>query len=1125
MGVALIQAAPSPSAAMGGAVVRAVEVSGAPRNAVAEAASATSVRITWDPPAEDPGIEITGYEVTWGDGQVDTAGTSIVVSGLSPSTTYAFAVRARTDRGLSHAALASAVTEAEPQAPGAPARLVATGATTTTVALDWTPPSDDGGSRLVGYLVGWSGGEAAVTDSSLLVTGLRPATSYRFTVRAKNDAGLSDPAAVNSATQASSSVTQVPDAPRNLRISEATRSTMTVEWEAPADPGDGDLTGYLVEWGAGASMVATGPRARLTGLAAGTEVTVTVAALNAFGRSRPVSASGYTAMAPVPAPGPPTPVQDLTVSSTSTVTIALNWEAPAQDGGSRILTYEIRSEDELLAEVPVPATFVIMKRLEPGTEYTFVVQARNSLGLSEPVAITAMTDMDPVLPPVAPGAPTELRALSSGRTTLSLAWQEPDDDGGSEVLGYRATWYRVTSGAQPGTRDFSFAIGKGPTDSGNTGADGVASIAVQPDDRILVGGFFDTWGPRFAGGIVRLNPDGSRDTSFATGWGTDGGSVISLALQPDGKIIAGGFMSSFNDVPAHGIVRLNPDGSVDETFQQGSGFNDSVKQVLVLEDGRILAVGNFWSYDGQRAIGVARLNPDGTLDESFSSGLSLEARGLLEWALVQADGSIVLGGIPNGKDGPLEWDGERVPGLLRVNAQGELDQDFQSRIGSGIGWSSFSQFVRPLLQLPDGALLLGGGFPSFDGESRWANLVRLTAEGQVDAGFRPGGGGPDKQVNDVIRQGDGRLIVLGNFGAYGGEPADGILRILPDGQRDTSFDSGAGFVGSVFTGELDRQSRLLVGGFVNSYDDLPIQRLVRIHAGAGAPVGVSQVGEEAGGVVVEEPEVFIDGLEPGTMYRVEVRAINVMGESEPATVDARTAMDPVPAPSVPSAPRDLAVTGATSTSMTVDWRAPRDDGGSPVLGYQVRRSGGPVVFTEQTTAVLPDLAPGTEYTITVRAVNQLGGGRSARVSGRTGAADPPAPAPAPTPVTPTDPQAVSLALADLDGDLATVPQTLTGSWPKVRSIRSGQAVTVMGISGLRTSAGQLATVSVTGRSPSIAKAVVRQDRRTQTVRLVVTLKPGKVSGSVVVTASAPPVTAGATTHEALQSSHRFIVVR
>jgi uncharacterized delta-60 repeat protein len=1100
----------------------------APTNLIADSVTATSARISWAAPAGAGSSDITGYEVAWAASAVSTPGTSVVLAGLLPDTRYDVMVRARNSEGLSNGTLVAVVTSPSPHAPGPPRDLKATGPTPRSVALDWSSPADDGGLPLTGYLVQWPGQEVVVTDSSTQVTGLTPGTGYRFTVRALNDAGRSDPVALSVVTAAEPATDlAVPTPPRDVRITAATRSTMAIGWSAPASSGASAITGYLVEWGPGTSIVVTETKAEIVGLTAGTNVTVSVFALNDAGPSSATRVAGYTAMAPVIGPLTPDPVQDLRVIFRGSSTIKLEWEAPASDGGEPILFYEVREDDTIVMQTTDTATFAIVKQLEPGTFHTFAVHARNSVGLSEPVVVTAWTSMVPIDPPTAPGAPRGLAVASRDRTTMTMRWQPPESDGGSDLVGYTASWYRISSVAnEPGKRDYSFSIGPGPSNPG--GPDGVTSVVVQPDGKILVGGFFDTWGGRVVGGIVRLNRDGSRDAGFDAGWGTDGGSVQSIVLQPDGKILVGGFIYRFNGVPAHGIVRLNPDGSVDQAFQQGAGFNDAVVQLALQPDGKIVAIGSFWLYDGQDAVGIARLHPDGRLDTSFASGLDLSAR-LLDSLLVLPDGSIVLGGIPNGMYGPLAWGDVRVPGLLRVDSQGNLDMSFHEAIGSGIGWESSSDVAISITRQPDGRLLVGGGFPAFDGEQRWANLVRLMPDGQVDPTFRGGEPGTDRQVNDVVHQPDGRMILLGNFSRYGDAAADGAVRVGSDGIRDATFDAGSGFVGSVFTGALASDSTVIIGGFVDQFNGLPINRLVRLYAGSSVPPGQEAVPVQASAgeasTFIDEPWVFIDGLEAGELYRVEVRALNVMGESEPNTGDVRTSMDPAPTPSVPSAPQNLVVTGATSTSITLDWQTPRRDGGSPVLGYLVQRSGGGQVSAGGTAAVVSDLAPGTEYQITVRARNQMGAGVSASVTARTSAGPPPGPGPTPQPISPPVAVASAPLAADRDGDAVTVRQTVRGAWPPVSVIVAGVTTVISARDGSMTNAGQQARPRATYRSPSIRSVRITRDASTGAYRIQAVLKSGKRSGAVIVTMEAPATAVAGISYEPLQASRRFTVRR
>ena len=106
----------------------------------------------------------------------------------------------------------------------------------------------------------------------------------------------------------------------------------------------------------------------------------------------------------------------------------------------------------------------------------------------------------------------------------------------------------------------------------------------------------------------------------------------------------GGNFTSYNGTAANRIIRLNANGSVDNTFVYGTGFDSSVISVVVQSDGKILVGGGFTSYDGTSANGIVRLNTDGSADETFATGTGFASIGLVTKIGVQSDGKILVGG-------------------------------------------------------------------------------------------------------------------------------------------------------------------------------------------------------------------------------------------------------------------------------------------------------------------------------------------------------------------------------------------------------------------------------------------------------------------------------------------------
>ncbi len=125
----------------------------------------------------------------------------------------------------------------------------------------------------------------------------------------------------------------------------------------------------------------------------------------------------------------------------------------------------------------------------------------------------------------------------------------------------------------------------------------INSIAVQLDGKILVGGSFFSYRGAAKNRIVRLNTDGTIDTAFNTGTGFNS-TVFSIAVQPDGKILVGGDFTNYKGVTENYIIRLNTNGTKDTSFNTGTGFDSAVYSIAVQSDGKILAGGAFSTYIG-----------------------------------------------------------------------------------------------------------------------------------------------------------------------------------------------------------------------------------------------------------------------------------------------------------------------------------------------------------------------------------------------------------------------------------------------------------------------------------------------------------------------------------------------
>jgi uncharacterized delta-60 repeat protein len=434
--------------------------------------------------------------------------------------------------------------------------------------------------------------------------------------------------------------------------------------------------------------------------------------------------------------------------------------------------------------------------------------------------------------------PTQVTAWTRSRSTTNA-------QGGLALVALaRAAWMAllvlaawiglqgaVRAQGSPGSNDPSFNV----VDDGTYGygANGtVQPLALQPDGKVLIGGFFTTYNGTPRNRIARLNRDGSLDTSFNPGTGAEY-LVNALALQPDGKVMIGGAFTDYNGVTRNRIARLNSDGSLDTSFDSGLGVDyvffyshvlHSVHALALQPDGKVLIGGQFTSYNGTTRNGIARLNSDGSLDTSFNPGTGVSVG---VWAMaLQPDGKVLIGGAF------ADYNGTTRNGIARLNSDGSLDTSFDPGTGANIT-------VRALALQPDGKMLIGGFFTTYNGTPR-NRIARLNSDGSLDTTFDPGTGVdgvsyPDSPFVDALaRQPDGKVLIGGWFTSYNGTPRNRIARLNSDGSLDTSFNPGTGVNGvsdaSVGALALQADGKLLIGGDFTSYNGTPRTRIARVHA-------------------------------------------------------------------------------------------------------------------------------------------------------------------------------------------------------------------------------------------------------------------------------------------------------
>ncbi len=327
----------------------------------------------------------------------------------------------------------------------------------------------------------------------------------------------------------------------------------------------------------------------------------------------------------------------------------------------------------------------------------------------------------------------------------------------------------------------------------------VDTLAVQRDGKLLVGGS----SLRVTGNeapVLRLNADGSLDTSFAFEGAGNNDSVNSIAVLSNGKILVGGFMALGH------VARLHPDGSRDTSFVPPA-LNQSVREIAVQPDGRVLVVGNFSSVALRDR--VIRLNEDGSLDAGFASLLS--PFGTVTTVAVQANGGVVIGGAFTDVTG--------LPRLrlARISYRGQLDDRLNASFTGGP--------VEVVAAQPDGKLLVGGGFSHVNGQLR-PYLARINVSGSLDASFAAA---PNNDVRAIAVLGDRSVLIAGAFNQVNSSARLRIAKLTSSGVLDPNFQVDVGN-GTLHTLALQDDGRILIGGGFTSIDGSARQGIARLNA-------------------------------------------------------------------------------------------------------------------------------------------------------------------------------------------------------------------------------------------------------------------------------------------------------
>ena len=846
-------------------------------------------------------------------------------------------------------------------------------------ALNWDPPADDGGATIDGYRLTWSP-DAPPTPIDLPAdartyeaTGLRLGVEYTFSLLAYNGAGSGDAAII---TFTIPIPTTAPSAPRNLAWGQSdVGKSVTLSWDPPADDGGATIDGYLLTWSPDAppSPIELPPDARTyvpSGLNPGTEYTVSLTAYNVAGSS---DAAIITFTVPIPTTAPSAPQNLNWDPSDAEESGTLSWDPPADDGGATIDGYRLTwSPDapQTPTEVQADARAYVPSGLNPGTEYTVSLTAYNVAGSSDAAVITFTIR----IPTTAPSAPQNLLwDQSDAGKSGTLSWDAPADDGGSQIGGYRLTWW-------PDSPTMPIDL---PADTRTYEANGLRPEVEYTFSLLAynVAGSSEAVIITFTTPVVPAAPPAPRNLA----WGqSDVGKSVTLSWDPpvdDGGATIDGYRLTWSPDPPPSPIELPPDG---RTYVP-SGLNSGTEYTVSLTAYNAAGTSDAAIITFTTPVVPTAPSPPQNLTWKLSDTVT---SALLSWDAPAHDGGSPIDGYrltwsPDAPQTPIEVQAEArtyVPSGL--NPGTEYRVSLTAYNGAGSSDAAIITFTTPMpTTAPSAPQNLAWG-PSDAGKS-----VMLSWDPPADDGGATIDGylltwSPDAPPTPIEVQADARRYVpsglnpgteytvsLVAFNDAGSSDAATITFTIPvpattpsAPQTLTWEPSDTGTSASLSWDPPADDGGANIDGY-------------RLTWSPDAPLSPIELSADARTYVPS-------GLNPGKEYTVSLTAYNAVGSSDAATIIFTT---PV-VPTAPPAPQNLTwKQSETGTSASLSWDAPAHDGGSPIDGYVLTWSPDappmPIeVPADALTYVASGLKPGTEYSVSLIAYNAAGSSDAATIT-------------------------------------------------------------------------------------------------------------------------------------------------
>ncbi len=329
-----------------------------------------------------------------------------------------------------------------------------------------------------------------------------------------------------------------------------------------------------------------------------------------------------------------------------------------------------------------------------------------------------------------------------------------------------------------------------------------------------------------------------------------GAKVGTIARDPNGDILIGGNFTTIKEgVTTHTtpgrIARIKADKTLDTVFNTniGTGANNDILKIIVLDDGKLLVSGLFTSFNSAAGTnGIVRLNANGTVDTTFTS----LSTGNIGDMLPTAGGKTYIALYS-------QYGGKSY--LARINANGTVDTTF-----------NYNYFKRPtkLIELADGSLLSFGNFPYVE---------KISSTGIYDNAF--------PNTNNSVAMAtayQGGILFAGNFVTHGGNPANGLALIDAAGTLDADIAPASGFAntGTIYAMETDASHRIYLGGSFTTFNGQTATRFLVLNGKdpssvdpfesftAGLPIGKRGPNDDADDDGLSNLLEFVYRLDPAS---------------------------------------------------------------------------------------------------------------------------------------------------------------------------------------------------------------------------------------------------------------------